>query len=824
MKRNNKSNKIIFIVLALILFSHLTVFSETITINFDEQRYKDIANTKFYRGGPNTLIDPVAGLDFYIAYGEMFVDPYIVQSAPIIYNFRLWFSPKITATNPDRTDPMSRIVITFDNLQQYVRVDGDLGLGESLSNPYTRISFYKDTSPNNPLYTVDNLQTVEYTNTQYGIKMVIVDSKFLENYLDELEFTALGGDPPEEFSDLVVSNVEVQDGTGPQIQYNFSIQNQGDASTGSSFKNYVYLSTDQSITQSDYKIDEMSCPTLNSGMAFNSSIIQTTVNGVPPGDYYLGIYTDGAIAITESNENNNTGYDGLPMVTIVGNPEEPDIDVSPSPAIFNPAFLGETKYITIAVSNAGSANLQIQTLSIDGPYAGQFGIENSIDAQIIAPGNSLDLDLSYTPTSQGNIGAFLKIYSNDPDENPLTVPLYGESDVSGNMIFNGDFSGDITGWMFSTMGPGIGTGSVDDGVFEAQITNGGSFVWEVTMDQNDLRIGHGNIYTATFDARAASPRDINAWVAMDHEPWTLYNSDYTFSLTTGWQTFTYIFTMGHATDNKAHLGFDFGTSDVNVYLDNISLVEEVQEPEGNLISNWNFANGSNNWNFITQGGSDATGSVDNGEYAISISNGGTNSWDVHLGQDNLLIENGKAYEVSFDAYAASSRSIYTLVGMNTDPWTVYHDAQDISLTTVKQTYTYSFTMNHPTDNHTRFGFDAGSSSVDVFFDNVSICETAASFVENPDILEQVRSFQLYQNYPNPFNPTTTIGYQVDVFGRVILKVYDLNGREIKTLVDVEKQAGHYTVMFDGTDLPSGVYFYKISLGSQVMTRKLMLMK
>ncbi|NQT23853.1 carbohydrate binding domain-containing protein, partial [candidate division KSB1 bacterium] len=210
--------------------------------------------------------------------------------------------------------------------------------------------------------------------------------------------------------------------------------------------------------------------------------------------------------------------------------------------------------------------------------------------------------------------------------------------------------------------------------------------------------------------------------------------------------------------------------------------------------------------------------------AISINNGGTNSWDVHLGQDNLVIENGMQYEVSFDAYASSPRTIYALVGMNSDPWTVYHDAQNFSLTTEKQRFTYSFTMTNLTDHLARFGFDAGGTTVDVYLDNVRLVEKESSSVDPVNRSVICETFELYQNYPNPFNLTTTIGYHLDVSGRVIIKVFDLNGREITTLVDMEKPFGNHEVVFNGSDLSSGVYLYKIYIGARVITRKLMLLK
>lgn len=71
------------------------------------------------------------------------------------------------------------------------------------------------------------------------------------------------------------------------------------------------------------------------------------------------------------------------------------------------------------------------------------------------------------------------------------------------------------------------------------------------------------------------------------------------------------------------------------------------------------------------------------------------------------------------------------------------------------------------------------------------------------------TFTLHQNYPNPFNPSTVISYQLPVNSVVTLKVFDLLGREVATLVNEEKPAGSYTVQFKGTDLSSGVYFYRM---------------
>jgi hypothetical protein len=89
---------------------------------------------------------------------------------------------------------------------------------------------------------------------------------------------------------------------------------------------------------------------------------------------------------------------------------------------------------------------------------------------------------------------------------------------------------------------------------------------------------------------------------------------------------------------------------------------------------------------------------------------------------------------------------------------------------------------------------------------------------------EINSYDLYQNYPNPFNPTTNITYQIPKDGHVSLKIYDVLGKEIITLVEEQKTRGKYTVTFDGSNLASGVYIYRLETGNFVSTKKLMLMK
>jgi len=94
------------------------------------------------------------------------------------------------------------------------------------------------------------------------------------------------------------------------------------------------------------------------------------------------------------------------------------------------------------------------------------------------------------------------------------------------------------------------------------------------------------------------------------------------------------------------------------------------------------------------------------------------------------------------------------------------------------------------------------------------------------------SYNLAQNYPNPFNPVTTIRYQLPVNSHATLKVFDVLGREVATLANENKKPGSYEVEFDGSKLPSGVYFYRLyahptdakQTNDFVQTKKLLLVK
>jgi len=383
--------------------------------------------------------------------------------------------------------------------------------------------------------------------------------------------------------------------------------------------------------------------------------------------------------------------------------------------------------------------------------------------------------------------------------------------VSNNLLKNGGFEKGVKYWneishVYVDWNLDTNTVFYGNQSLSADVQTLGSNPWDIQFSQKDIYLQAGEEYILRFWARTDNTTgDINvAFVGLD--PFIVYYGDL-FQLTNNWTQYEINYTA--TTTDTVALNIDLGFQTGIYYLDNFILTT----PEllnANQIQNADFFDADSNWNLVTLSGAQATGSVIEGEYSVSITNGGSNIWDVHLGQSGINAENGQEYTVSFDAYAASPRNIYALVGKNSDPWTVYA-GQTFAVTTTKQTYSYTFIMNEPSDSQARFGFDIGGSTTDLYFDNIRISPgTNPSVISEPETVPQ--SIELFQNYPNPFNPTTKIKFEIPKSENVKIEVFNMIGQKVGNLLNKQMPSGSHEVEFIANDLPNGVYLYRIEAG------------
>jgi photosystem II stability/assembly factor-like uncharacterized protein len=197
---------------------------------------------------------------------------------------------------------------------------------------------------------------------------------------------------------------------------------------------------------------------------------------------------------------------------------------------------------------------------------------------------------------------------------------------------------------------------------------------------------------------------------------------------------------------------------------------------------------------------------------IAQTTDGGNSWSSakHLGTGGVT------------GISSLGNDLFCIVGN-----TVYHSRDQGA------TWAESFINNPPMDSLssrlTDLSFVANASVISGWTIGDDGSVAAFSGTTTPVGVENNRKstpteFALQQNYPNPFNPTTIINYHLPMDDMVTLKVYDVLGREVKTLVSEHQIAGNYSVTFSACNLPSGVYFYSLQAGTYHNTKKLLLLK
>ena len=121
-----------------------------------------------------------------------------------------------------------------------------------------------------------------------------------------------------------------------------------------------------------------------------------------------------------------------------------------------------------------------------------------------------------------------------------------------------------------------------------------------------------------------------------------------------------------------------------------------------------------------------------------------------------------------------------------------------------------------------YGYISAIGTISPVIEGRVVADTVLTIIDDESLTP--KQFNLEQNYPNPFNPTTNINYSIPESGNIKLKVYDILGNEVATLVNETKTPGNYSAVYDASSFASGVYIYRLQTGSLMQTRKMILMK
>ncbi len=300
------------------------------------------------------------------------------------------------------------------------------------------------------------------------------------------------------------------------------------------------------------------------------------------------------------------------------------------------------------------------------------------------------------------------------------------------MVLNPYFNDGLNDWL-TPVDPATNNVNftVVNGEMQCSMDDGGDAKWKVRLKQEGIELIEGETYEISFDAYANTNRVMNVLSA--HTINGVYNG-YFYSpvnLTTTKTNYTYTFTMTHPSDNDARLHLDMGQeTNSTVWIDNVCFTQISNQVDCGLVQNTSFTQDTNDWSLYVHEDAAATWDIIGEEAVVDVSLGTDKKWKVELIQNNILLEQGKTYEISFEASANYAREISVNLANNENGYIGYFYAP-ANITTTKQTYTYQFTMTANSDPLSYFHLNVGqyNNSI-VSIDNVCIEEVTCPDVIN----------------------------------------------------------------------------------------------
>lgn len=322
--------------------------------------------------------------------------------------------------------------------------------------------------------------------------------------------------------------------------------------------------------------------------------------------------------------------------------------------------------------------------------------------------------------------------------------------VEDALIKNGSFNAGFAGYEWYVDSSADAANVVDslseDNAADFTIKDTGDQDWKIQLKQNNVELEKGQWYKLSFKAKSSLPRKIRVIMqGTEAKNYAVYSGENTVTLGTDYQTYEKTFQMTAETDTQAFLSICLGkideriTTQHRVCVDDIVL-EKVEAPEipevepgENILKNGDFSDGSTSWeNAVTSPG-EASVSFDDNKAVYDITNVGTADWNVQLKQNDIMLEKGCKYKISFKACSTEARTIKLAMLSSTYAW---YGGADIALEKdVEKDVVIEFTMEADTDAATTMVVSMGQ----IFeADNVTEIDTPASTITLSDfVLEKV---------------------------------------------------------------------------------------
>ncbi len=272
--------------------------------------------------------------------------------------------------------------------------------------------------------------------------------------------------------------------------------------------------------------------------------------------------------------------------------------------------------------------------------------------------------------------------------------------------------------------------------------------------------------------------------------WTTYIARYLESLDWSWAYWE--FSAGFGIYNP-------GDGTYNQFLVDALLHNPIPEPAyytGTPVYSSDFSQNTSGWNVYTQSGASAIKENSSGNLDVTINSVGSENWHVQLVKNNIRLEAGKKYRVTFTAKAAAQRQISAYTGQSSDPWSSYSGSNSFSIGTEFNTFSYVFDMN-VNDNAARIVFDIGESSENLTFKSVTLEEIVLQEPSSSVIIKDFKS----KIFPNPVNDHLVVS-NLDDFKQITLR--NMEGQLL-----INEKLNDFENKINTNNLASGTYFVSL---------------
>ena len=626
--------------------------------------------------------------------------------------------------------------------------------------------------------------------------------------------------------DIRVQDIFVIDGEGPDITCKIRVCNRGMAATRDKFKNRIYLSADEQITDSDYQINDWNVHVpLGIDASQTSWDIKSMVTGVPPGEYYLGVIADAKSVIPESDENNNTGYNDLVKVVIPESglsPSSLDVPLAALPPVIDgipdPVWFSTASHPLTIPGRDGNNTPPEEWLDCYAQFrmmvdeTSCYLLIEAFDDMPHGTAGTDDLKDAFTLVFAAADSGDRALSVVDPQVLSLRYEYGEDTEITGRV------PGSVCKFANSNCGYNLEIELPAESLL-SQVQPGQTFAFDLRMTDIDASGPEHTLTWSSTEPNLTSRPDLMGTARIID-----YQADSPMIIPEGIMAPV----IDGSVEEAAWENIPWISADI--FVDNTDGNPLNPPFDMQTLDDWNDCRTQVKFMWMDAGLYFFANVLDDRLVTDHADYWMNDGFQIFIDANNDKTTTGDANDEEFNFRPSGPASDHASE-VTAGGWTLEALIDITQATGIVPSAGRLIGLEVQLNDNDGPGRDLWRrwwGNDDAAWSNPSLWGTAKLEGEVtalvPSSAETPVRFSLDQNYPNPFNPSTTIQYDVPMAGPVRLTVHDLLGREVAVLVNESRPAGTYKVTWNADHCAAGIYLCRLEAGGMEVARKLVLEK